>query len=193
MDIPDKQNMTKLLREWRSGDAKALNKIEPIVYAALKRIARNQMFGERSANTLQATVLVNDAYLQLVEDNVSWVDSAHFRALAAKIMRRTLIDHAREKNALKRGGDKDRLTLMESRIVDSDRQFDVIELDDILEKLAEFDECKAKVIELIFFGGLSYLEVAEVLGISKATVDRELRIGKAWLHKELDPEQYKNI
>lgn len=159
-----------------------------MIYDTLKRIAKRQMSRERKDHTLQATVLVNEAYMQLIKGDISWSDSAHFRAIAAKIMRRTLIDYAREKNAKKRGGDLDRITLMESRII-SDNTVDILELDDAISKLSEFDERKARVIEMIFFGGLSYEEVANVLDISKATVDRELRIAKAWLYNQLHNEE----
>jgi len=186
--INDTTQVTQLLQQWRSGDAKAEHALTPMIYDTLKRIANRQMSRERKDHTLQATVLVNEAYMQLIKGDISWSDSAHFRAIAAKIMRRTLIDYAREKNAKKRGGDLDRITLMESRVI-ADNTVDILELDDAITKLAEFDERKAKVIEMIFFGGLSYEEVANVLDISKATVDRELRIAKAWLYNQLHDEE----
>ena len=184
----EQHDVTQLLQQWRAGDAGAMDKLSPLVYNSLKGIARHQMRRERSDNTLQATVLVNEAYMQLIGGEISWSDSAHFRAIAANIMRRTLVDHARERNAQKRGGDVDKLTLMESRVIDNANSLDVLELDEVLKRFAEFDERKARVIELTFFGGMSYQEVGEVLGISKATVERELRLGKAWLYRELNPE-----
>jgi len=185
MTDSDKDGMTQLLKDWRGGNPAAREKISPIVYDALKRIAIGQMRKEREGHTLQATVLVNDVYMELLNEDVDWVDSAHFRALSATIMRRTLIDHARGKGRVKRGGDQIAVTLLESRVIDDKDGIDVLTLDDLMNKLASFDERQAKVIELTFFGGLTYAEIAEVLGISKATVDRELRIGKAWLLKKL--------
>lgn len=182
--ISDNHDITQLINDWRNGDDQSQDKLNQVVYDTLKRIARSQMSRERSDNTLQATVLVDEAYMQLVDADISWANSAHFRAVAAKMMRRTLIDHAREKNAQKRGGGTADITLMESRVIGVD-QLSVLELDDVLNKLAAFDERKAKAIELTFFGGLNYEEVGEVLSISKATVERELRIAKAWLHNAL--------
>lgn len=182
--MSDKHEMTQLIQNWRRGDAASSHQLDAVIYDTLRRIAGGQMSRERANHTLQATVLVNEAFLQLADAEISWADSAHFRGVAAKIMRRILIDHAREKNAAKRGGGVANLTLLESA-VEGGESFDVLELDEVLQKLAEFDERKAQVIELTFFGGLSYEEVGEVLGISKATVDRELRIGKSWLYKEM--------
>ena len=183
--MEDKQDLTQLIKGWRRGDGGAQNKLDAVIYDTLRRVAGNQMRRERANHTLQATVLVNEAFIQLADAEISWSDSAHFRGVAAKIMRRTLIDYAREKNAAKRGGGVANLTLMESVVDGQDDGFDLLELDELLQRLAEFDERKAKVIELVFFGGLNYAEVGEVLGISKATVDRELRVGKSWLYKEL--------
>lgn len=183
-----KEDMTQLLKDWREGDSQALRRIEPIVYETLKRIAIKQMRKERPDHTLQATALVNDAYMQLLGGDINWADSAHFRALSATIMRRTLIDHARAKRTNKRGGDVHKVTLIEANLADEESGIDVLEMDDALNKLAGLDERAAKVIELTFFGGMTYAEVGEVMGISKATVDRKLRIGKSWLYRELHPE-----
>ena len=182
--MSDKQELTQLIHQWQAGDVSSSHRLNAVIYDTLRRVAGNQMGRERNNHTLQATVLVNEAFMQLADADISWADSAHFRGVAARIMRRILIDHAREKNAAKRGGGVANLTLMESAVEGGDG-FDVLELDEVLTRLAEFDERKARVVELTFFGGLSYEEVGEVLGISKATVDRELRIGKSWLYKEL--------
>ncbi|MEM9256366.1 MAG: ECF-type sigma factor [Pseudomonadota bacterium] len=184
----DKTEFTRVLKDWRAGDENARQQLAPVVYNALKLIADRQMNRERANHTLQATVLVNDAYMQLVEGELTWHDSVHFRALAATMMRRSLIDHARQRRAQKRGGGQEALTLIEGQIEDDTNTYDILELEEALTKLGEMDERKARTIELVFFGGLSYEEVAEVLSISKATVDRELRVGKAWLYNQMNPE-----
>lgn len=192
MQETDKQaedaQITSLLAQWRAGDTKALDKLFSLVYASLNDIANRHMRKERADHTLQATVLVNEAYLQMVKSELAWNDQAHFRSVAARVMRNILIDHARAKRSQKRGGDLHRVTLLESQIGD-ELAPDVMDLDDAVKRLAEFDERKAKVIELSFFGGLTYDEIAEVLGTSAATVDRDLRMAKAWLARELNSEE----
>lgn len=181
------QEITSLLSQLRSGDTQALDKLFPLVYAALGDIANRHMRRERVDHTLQATVLVNEAYLQMVKSELTWNDQAHFRSVAARVIRNILIDHARAKRSQKRGGDLHRVTLLESQLGDTQTP-DVMDLDEALKRLAEFDERKAKVIELSFFGGLTYDEISEVLEISAATVDRDLRMAKAWLGRELSSE-----
>ena len=183
MSVPSPE-LTQILKIWKNDKASTDQNMEQVIYDTLRRVAHRYMNSQPEDHTLQATILANDAYLKLSEAPLEWADSAHFRATAATIMRRILIDYAREKNAQKRGGGNDNVSLCE-KIADESNQFDVIELDQLLAKMAEFDERKAKVIELSFFGGLKYDEVADVLEISKATVERELRIGKAWLYKEM--------
>lgn len=191
MQNDERQNedaqITSLLAQLREGDTKALDELFSLVYASLNDIANRHMRKERSDHTLQATVLVNEAYMQMVKSDLAWNDQAHFRSVAARVMRNILIDHARAKRSQKRGGDLHRVTLLESQMGD-ELTPDVMDLDDALKKLAEFDERKAKVIELSFFGGLTYDEIAEVLGTSAATVDRDLRMAKAWLARELNGE-----
>ena len=134
---------------------------------------------------MQATALVSEAYLRLVDSEIPWQDRAHFLAVAARIMRRILIDHAKAKRSLKRGGDRAKVTLEESTVVSAAPPNRLLDLDEALQRLAQLDERKAQVIELHFFGGLTYDETAEVMQISRATVDRELRLAKAWLYDEL--------
>jgi RNA polymerase sigma factor (TIGR02999 family) len=182
----DALEITQLLQASRSGEPLAFEQLTPVIYKTLKELAGAQMRRERADHTLQATALVNEAYLKLLEQDISWQDRAHFRGVAARIMRNVLIDHARAANSQKRGRDIDKVTILESRIGDNNQMIDLLELDEILTRLAEFDERKAKVIELSFFGGLSYEEIAEVLDISVNTVDRDLRRGKSWLQRELN-------
>jgi len=157
----------------------------PLVYDELRVIATRLMRGERADHTLQATALVHEAYARLVDAQVDWRDRSHFFAIAARQMRRILVDHAKARGRVKRGGGDRPLTLDEAVAVSGDSNENLVELDEALERLAELDERKAKVVELHYFGGLTYDEAAEVLGISPATVDRDLRFAKAWLYREL--------
>jgi RNA polymerase sigma factor (TIGR02999 family) len=175
--------VTGLLRAWRDGDRGALDRLIPLVYDELHTLAQQCMRGERPGHTLQATSLVNEAYLRLVSGSVNWQDRAHFFAMAATAMRRVLVDHARSKGRHKRAGVQ--VSLDESVMVLPDREDELLAIDDALNDLARKDERAAKVIELHFFGGLTYDETAEALGISPATVDRDLRFARAWLHKSL--------
>ena len=188
MDTPDpKHDVTQLLANWRSGDAKAAEDLIPLVYDKLRRLAARLMSGERSAHTLQATALVNEAYMQLVGADIPFQDRAHFFAVAARTMRRVLVDHARGKNRQKRGGDVDIIALEENMVGAPGPDAGVTVLDEALSTLEAQDERKAKVLELHYFGGLTYDEIAAALDISKATIHRELRMGKAWLKRELQP------
>ena len=177
--------MTQLLKEHQNGNALAVDKLSPFIYSTLKELAAQQMRKERQDHTLQATALVNEAYLKLIDQDMSWNDRAHFRGVAATIMRHVLIDHARSKKSVKRGGEAQQVTLMESQLGGNDEGFDVLDLDRAISHLEEFDKRKAKVIELSFFGGLTYDEISAILNISSNTVDRDLRMGKAWLYREL--------
>jgi RNA polymerase sigma factor (TIGR02999 family) len=177
-------NVTQLLSDWRAGDEKAINKLMPLVQDNLHQIAANYMRGEQAGHTLQATALVNEAFMRLIDVQLTWQNRAHFIAIAARTMRRILVDHAKAKHRDKRGGDARKITLYETRI-GTDTEPDILELEEVMTRLEQFDARKAQIIELSFYGGLTYEEIAEVLSISEATVDRELRFAKAWLYREL--------
>jgi RNA polymerase sigma factor (TIGR02999 family) len=177
--------VTQLLVAVRNGDPRAQEQLLSTVYDELRRLAASYMRKERNSHTLQATALVNEAYIRLAGSDTEAKDRVHFFALAAQTMRRILVDHARSKNRDKRGGGLRQTTLDGSVYVSDDNQGAVIELDDALQKLAQFDERGAKAIELMFFGGLTYEEAGEVLGVSKTTLFEDMRIAKAWLAKEM--------
>jgi RNA polymerase sigma factor (TIGR02999 family) len=179
--------ITELLSQWRRGDDEALNQLMPLVQAELKAIARRRLQAERPDHTLQSTALVNEAYLRLVNADVDWKDRVHFFAMAARIMRHILVDYARAQKRDKRGGEWTRLSLDDAPVAFPHAASDILHLDDALKKLSAFDDRKGQVIELTFFGGLTYDETAEALQISTATVHRELRLAKAWLFRELAP------
>ena len=186
----DPDDVTGLLLKWGQGDSAALEQLIPHVERELHRIARRCMAGERGGHTLQATALVNEVYMRLVDGKaVAWQDRAHFLAVAARAMRRILVDHARGKQAHKRGGDVVKVTFDEALVVSNDSADDFIALDDALESLAEFSPRKSRVIELRFFGGLTVEETASVLEISADTVMRDWRLAKAWLQREMRGEQ----
>jgi RNA polymerase sigma-70 factor, ECF subfamily len=174
-----------LLRAWSDGDRGALDRLTPIVYNELRRLARRYMTGERLGHSLQATALVNEAYLRLVDyKGMQWQNRAHFFAVSAQLMRRILVDHARRHN-LKRGGDVQHISLEETALVGGDRAADLVGLDDAMNALARLDPRKVEVVEMRFFGGLSVEETAEVLKVSPVTVLRDWRTAKAWLYREL--------
>lgn len=178
--------VTDLLLAWGAGEDAALQKLVPLVYRELRLIARRYMNSERAGNTLQATALVNEAYLKLIDcQRVRWQNRVHFFALSAQLMRRILVDRARARNYQKRGGGKQEITLDEGLIVSQQRGRDVLVLDSALEALAVTDARKARVVELRFFGGLSVEETAEVLKISPETVTRDWKMAKAWLAREM--------
>src|ERR1044071_7848336 len=177
-------NVTQLLLDWRAGKQEALDRLMPVVYDELRRLANRYMRSERREHTLQATALVNEAYLRLVDMKVSWQDRAHFFAVAARLMRRLLVDHARANQRAKReSGPK--VSLDDALEVSSKPALDLVALDDALTRFATFDTRKAEIIELPFLVGLNNEEGAEALGISRATVQRDLRLAKAWLSHEL--------
>ena len=179
--------ITELLLAWNEGDARALERLMPLVHDELHRLAHRYMRGERAGHPLQTTALVNEAYLRLVDSSrVQWQNRAHFFAVSAHLMRRILVDVARARQKRKRGGDVVQLSLDEALLVSSQASPDVIALDDALRSLAAFDERKSKVVELRFFGGLSVKETAEVLGVSEITVMRDWGVAKVWLLRELD-------
>jgi RNA polymerase sigma-70 factor (ECF subfamily) len=178
--------VTGLLLAWGKGDEGALNQLIPLVHAELRRIARRCMAGERGGHSLQATALVNEAYLRLVDaQHVNWQNRAHFLAMSARLMRRILVDVARSKGYQKRGGRAVRVTLDEALVVTPEPGQDLVALDDALEALATVDARKARVIELRFFGGLSVVETASTLTVSVDTVMRDWKLAKAWLQREL--------
>jgi RNA polymerase sigma factor (TIGR02999 family) len=178
--------VTGLLLKWGRGDEAALERLIPLVHRELHEIARRCMAGERADHSLQATALVNEVYLRLVEGTrVKWQDRAHFLAVAARVMRRILVDHARTHHAQKRGGRATRVTFDEALIVTSERHADLVALDDAMKALATFDERKSRVIELRYFGGLSVEETAVVLKVSPSTVMDDWRLAKTWLQREM--------
>jgi RNA polymerase sigma factor (TIGR02999 family) len=186
MDSASSADVTGWLRAWSQGNQAALGQLAPAVYAELHRMARRYIQREPPGHTLQATALVNEVYLQLVDAaQVSWQDRAHFFALSAQMMRRILVDAARARRSAKRGGPAGHVNLDEVPEVGSARADELIALDDALGSLAEVDSRKVKVIELRFFGGLSVDETAEVLGISSQSVLRDWKLAKAWLQREL--------
>lgn len=176
--------VTTLLREWRSGDKNALEQLTPLIYDDLRRIAARHLQSERSGHTLQATALVNEAFVRLAESDLALEDRAHFFAVAARTMRHILTDYGRARRSQKRGGGASPVTLHEDMVA-AGSSTDIVDIDDALSRLAEFDERKSDVLVLHFFGGMTFDETAEALSISAATVDRDLRLGKAWLAKEL--------
>ena len=189
MDIPSTHEVTQLLKAWSAGDEEALEKLTPLVYRQLHQIAQRYMAGERSGHMLQTTALVNEAYLRLVDcGKVNWQDRAHFFAVSAQLMRRILIDFARSRGYLKRGGAIAHISLEEIPSVCNEPDVNLVALDGALKALSAVDERKSKVVELKFFGGLNVEETAEILGISSDTVIRDWRLAKMWLLRELSRE-----
>jgi len=187
MDTPTTHEVTQLLKAWSVGDGEALEKLTPMVYRQLHQIAQRYMAGERSGHTLQTTALVHEAYVRLVDcGKVNWQDRAHFFAVSAQLMRRILIDFARSRDYLKRGGAVPHISLDEAPLVCNELDVNLVALDDALKALSVMDERKSKVVELKFFGGLSVEETAEVLRVSSDTVIRDWRLAKIWLLRELN-------
>ncbi len=177
--------VSELLLAWSDGDQGALERLTPIVYNELHRLARRHMKGERSGHSLQTTALVNEAYIRLVNyKRMQWQNRAHFFAVSAQLMRRILVEHARRHN-LKRGGGVQHVSLEETAMVGGDRATDLVALDDAMDALARLDARKVQVVEMRFFGGLSVEETAEVLKVSSVTVMRDWSTAKAWLYREL--------
>ena len=189
MEPPDAgqaADVTGLLRAWSAGNRSALDQLAPILHAELKRIARRYMLHERQDHTLQPTALVNEAFLRLIDARgVEWHDRAHFFTLSAKIMRRILVDSAVARGAGKRGGEAQRVSFEGAGIVSPGRDSAVIKLDDALEELARVDPRKADVVELHFFSGLNFDEIAAVLKVSRRTIVRDWSVSKAWLAREM--------
>lgn len=188
MKTPPEIEVTTLLQAWSNGDHDALDKLTPIVYEELRRLARRYMNQERSGHTLQTTALVNEAYLRLVDcKRMHWENRAHFFAVSAQLMRRILVDHARRHN-LKRGRGIQHVSLEDTAVIGGDRAADLVVLDEAMQALARIDARKARVVELRFFGGLSVEEAAEVLKVSPVTVMRDWSTARAWLYRELTGE-----
>jgi RNA polymerase sigma factor (TIGR02999 family) len=184
--LPSKE-ITQLLSAWSNGDQKALDKLIPLVYEELHRLAARYMRRENPGHTLQTSALVNEAYIKLIgQKNVRWQNRAHFFGIAAQLMRRILVDHARTHGALKRGAGASRLPLDETAIVALDRSTDFILIDDALRNLALIDPSKSRIVEMRFFGGLTTEEIAEVEKVSPSTIEREWRKAKAWLYREIN-------
>jgi len=190
MSAPTSQEITRLLLAWGQGDATALERLMPLVYAELRRVARRYMNRQRPDHTLQTTALVNEAYLRLIDSSrVQWQDRAHFFAVSAQLMRRILVDFARAQGNLKRGGGAARLALEDAPEVSAERGADLIALDDALNALAAMNPRQSQVIELRYFGGLSEEETAEALKVSPRTVRRDWSLARAWLYRELSRER----
>jgi RNA polymerase sigma factor (TIGR02999 family) len=180
------ENVTKLLIELSNGDRDAVDLLLPVIYDELRKLAANYLRRERPDHTLQPTALVHEAYIRLVDQTrVNWQNRAHFFGVAAQIMRRLLVDHARKHNAEKRGQEFQKLSLDENIDRAVERSAELIALDDALKAFAEFDEQKARMVELRYFGGLSIEETADVLGVAPTTVKRQWRLAKAWLYGEM--------
>jgi RNA polymerase sigma factor (TIGR02999 family) len=189
MTVSSPQEITQLLVAWNKGDPKALEQLTPLVYTELHHMAKRHMAGERHGHVMQATALVNEAYLRLIDwRNVEWRDRAHFFGLAAQIMRRILVDFARVRLREKRGGDALRVSVSEADNICRERSADLVELDDALQSLEKLDARQARVVELRFFAGLSYEEAAEALKVSVGTARRDWSFAQAWLFRELSKE-----
>jgi RNA polymerase sigma factor (TIGR02999 family) len=188
--IPASQGVTQLLVDWSNGDQAALHKLLPLVNAELRQLAKRYMRRENPGHTLQTSALVNEAYIRLIDQQqVRWQNRAHFFGIAAQLMRRILIDHARSHHYAKRGGGALRVSLDETAAVTNARAAELLAVDEALEKLTAMDARKGRIVELRFFGGLTEEETAEVIGISSPTVQREWRAAKAWLHRMLTDEK----
>jgi RNA polymerase sigma-70 factor, ECF subfamily len=184
--VATSSDVTALLLAWGAGEQQALDQLLPLVHDELRRVARRHMAGERAGHTLQPTALVNEAYLTLVDlKRIQWQNRAHFFAMAARLMRRVLMDAARVRGYQKRGGGVERVTFIESRSPAKEPEYELIALDDALETLAKLHERKSRVVELRYFAGLTVEETAEALGVSRLTVLRDWQFSKDWLKREI--------
>lgn len=181
----ERQNLTSLINAWQQGDDRALDALMPQIYEELHRLATRQMRQESAAHTLQATALVNEAFMRLANMQLDYKDRKHFLAMAAQTMRRVLVDHARQKKSIKRGRGARNLTLDEQAVAGDVNSPDVIEFDMALTRLAGVDQGLANVVELVFFGGLTYAEAASALGVSKTKLFDDLKLAKAWLKTDM--------
>ena len=186
MLLPSVLEVTQLLQAWNAGDRAALEQLIPLVNAELHRLAAGYMRHQSPDHVLQATALVNEAWLKLIDwQSATWQSRAHFFGVAAQLMRHILVDEARRQHAQKHGGKALRVSMSEVELFANKKSHDLLALDDALQALAEFDERRSRIVELRFFGGLSVEETAEVLGVSPRTVAREWRLAQAWLYREL--------
>ena len=187
MSTPSSHQVTRLLLAWGNGDAAAFDELMPLVYAELRTLAQRQMRRERSGHTLQVTALVHETYLRLVDQRqVHWQNRAQFFGVAAQLMRRIVVDYARKRRRLKRGGGAQNLSLDEAALLTPAQAPEVLELDEALDRLAAVDERKSRVVEMRYFGGMSVVEVAAVLEVSENTVINDWALAKAWLRRELE-------
>lgn len=197
ISAPDRQAVTRLLSAWQSGDSRALERLTPLIYEELRNRARRYMRQERPGHTLQATAVVHEAFVKLVEMDIPWQDRAHFFAVAARQMRRILVDHAKMRFREKRGGTTTTGSIDELEGMElgppSAGNIDVLEIDDALQRLAANNARLADLVELHYFGGLTYQELSETLKISEATVDRELRLAKAWILRQIRPHKAREV
>lgn len=185
----DSHDVTQLLERWRGGEKTALDELTPLVYAELRRLAHRYISHERPGHTLQTTALVNEAYVRLVDKkDIQWENRAHFFGVSAQIMRRILVDYARQSNSAKRGGAAQRVTLDEQALVSRERAAELVALDEAMNSLAAVHPRRTEVVELRYFGGLNNKEIAEVLSVSEATVERDWRFARAWLYRELQQQ-----
>lgn len=183
---PPREQVTRILADWSGGDPGAPEQLIPLVYEELRRLARSYLDRERPDHTLQATALVHEAYLQLVDQRTAtWQNRAHFLGVAAQSMRHILVDHARTHRAEKRGGDQEKLAFDEGHEFSDERTIDLVALDDALKDLASFDQRQSEIVEMRFFGGLTNEEIGEVLQISPRTIKRDWRLARAWLRREI--------
>ncbi|MGD0179702.1 MAG: ECF-type sigma factor [Terriglobales bacterium] len=186
MESPsERQLVTRLLKEWSGGNKAALDELMPLVYQQLRKLASICLNAERPDHTLRATALVHEAYIRLVDADVAWQDRVHFFAVCARLLRRILVDHARIHHRQKRGGGAETISLDDAVIIGPQTAAEIVALDEALQRLAAHDRRKSEIVQLLCFGGLTYDEAAAALKISPATIDREMRMAKAWLHREL--------
>lgn len=186
MGEADSGEVTRLLRRWSRGDRQAIDQLMPLVYDDLRRLARRYLQGERRDHTLETSALVNESFVRLAgHDQMDWRCRVHFLAIAAKTMRRILVDHARKRRSHKRGGESSRLSLDEVQLATCERPVDVLALEEALQSLAAVDPVRSRIVELRFFGGLTNAEIGEVLEVSLSTVERQWRLARAWLYANL--------
>ena len=187
MSAPTQHEVTRLLQEWRSGDRTALDRLTPLIYDELRRLAHRYMSRANPGHTLQTTALVHEAYLRLVDQqDVEWQGRAHFFAVSARAMRHIIVDYARQKQSARRGGAAPRVTLDEGAVASGGRAAEVVALDEALQGLAEIHPRRCRVVELRYFGGLNNREASAVLGVSEATIERDWRFARAWRYRELE-------
>lgn len=194
MIAPPRQQVTQILIDWSEGDLEAADRLMPLVYDELRHLARSYLQSERAGHTLQATGLVHEAYLRLVDQtSVAWQNRAHFFRVAAQVMRRILVDHARRLQTSKRGGEWEKVEFDEALALAPSRSVDLIALDDALQDLAQLKPEHSQIVELRFFGGLTFEEIGEVLDISSRTAEREWRMARAWLRRAVFPGEASDV